>query len=345
MNQILEFESNNQSGPRKPGGSDNIVRVFAIILIIFAVALLAVVGLNMMRNKQDVQITQGQTTYAEISVEVDGDQATIKANHDKNIQKLIYSWNDKSERTIVSEGKFIEETIDVPFGDNTLHIKVIDEVGVETTHDEQVFSEQGGDIISPEIKLSPLEGNKWQITATDETALDFITYRWNEDDEQTIYAEEGSKEIITEVEILKGENDLSIVAVDANNNTSTEIKTFKGLTKPEIVVTLSPDGSRIDIKATHDNGIESVAFKFNDVDYDVDIGEGTPTTIEFYQNLEVGYNRIIVTVKSVDGTETVFDGQCSYGEETEENTTENTTSNETAENTTSNETENTTSEE
>lgn len=348
MNQILDYAPNNKS--KKSGGSDKIVRVFAVILILFAIALIAVVVYGMIENKNQMNSESNQITYADISVNIEDAQATIKVTHDKNIQRLIYSWNTSSERTIRGSEKYMEETIDVPAGDNTLHIKVIDENGVETTHNEEVSSEQGVDIINPIIELKVVE-NKLQIKVTDETALDFMTYRWNEEEEETVYAEEGSKEIVAEIEILKGENDLTIVAVDGSSNTTTETKKFIGLKKPELTVTLSEDGSQIVINATHENGIESVAYNFNNVDYNVDIGEGTPNSIELKQDLEIGYNRIIITVKSVDGAETTFDGECNYGDASSsgnssaENTTNtsdtsnstNETSNETTDEETSNE--------
>ena len=327
MNQILDYNPNSKSS--KSGGSDKVVRVFAIILIVFAMALIAVVGYGMIANKKEANNATAQATKANIAVETQETQATIKVTHDKNIQKLVYSWNTSSERTIKGTNKYLEEKIDIPAGDNTLHIKVVDENGIETTHDEQISSEQGVDIINPVIELS-LDGKKLKISATDETALDFLTYRWNEEQEETVYAEEGSKEITTEIEIIKGKNDLTVVAVDTSNNTTTETKSFTGLTKPEITVTLSEDGSSIDIKAVHESGIEAVSFNFNNVDYNVDIGSDTPNQIQFNQNLEIGYNRIILTVKSVDGTESKFDGECTYGDAGSANTS-NTTSNTTSE--------------
>lgn len=324
MNQILDYNPNTRSG--KSGGSDNIVRVFAIILIIFAIVLIAVVGYGMFSNKKKQNDITQQVTYANIEVEKKEAQAVIKVTHDKSIQKLIYSWNTSSERSIKGTDKYMEETIDIPAGDNTLHIKVIDENGTETTHDEEISSEQGVDIINPVIELSVTEEKKLKIHVTDETGLDFMTYRWNEDEEETIYANEGSKEIETEIEILKGENDLTVVAVDSSSNTTTESKKFAGVTKPDISVVLSEDGSNIIIKASHENGIESVSFNFNDKDYNVDIGNENPNTIEFSQALEVGNNRIIVTVKSVDGTESKFDGQCAYGDTGDRNDSSSTNS-------------------
>ncbi len=325
MNQILDYNPNSKSN--NSGGSDKVVRVFAIILIIFAIALIVVVAYGMISNQKQAEINTFQETQANISVEVQETQAIIKVTHDKNIQKLIYSWNTSSERNIKGSDKYMEEKIDIPAGDNTLHIKIIDEIGVETTYDEEISSEKGVDIINPIIELS-LDGKKLKISATDETALDFLTYRWNEENEETVYAEEGSKEITTEIEILKGKNDLTVVAVDTSNNTTTETKSFTGLTKPEIKVTLSEDGSSIEIRAEHESGIESVSYNFNNMDYNVDIGNDNPTSIQFDQKLEIGYNRIILIVKSIDGTESKFDGECSYGDAGNANNTTNTTSSE-----------------
>lgn len=330
MNQILDYDTNNGSG--NSNNTDNIVRVFAILLIIFALALIGVVVYRLNANKNDETEIVEQKTEANIEVEINDAQATIKVAHDKNIDKIIYSWNTSSERTIKGTGKYMEESIDVPAGENVLHIKVIDEVGAETTYEEDVTSEEGVDIINPVIDLSVTDEKKLKIVATDETSLDFITYRWNEEDEQQIYANEDSKEVTTEIEILKGENDLTVVAVDKNNNITTETKTFTGLTKPEIKAILSDDGKSVEIVATHENGIESVQYNFNDVDYNVDIGTDNPKQIQFPQELQVGNNKITLIVKSVDGTETRFDATCPYG-----NTEDNSAQNNSTEENTSNE--------
>ena len=130
MNQILDYMPNHKSS--KSDGSDKIVRIFAILLILFAIALMAVVGYGRIANKNQINSEIQQMTNAKIEVDVQEAQVTIKVTHDKKIQKLIYSWNTSSERTIKASEKYWEETIDVPAGNNTLHIKVIDENGVET---------------------------------------------------------------------------------------------------------------------------------------------------------------------------------------------------------------------
>ena len=328
MNQILDYNNSsnnynnynsNNNNFNKDDGSDKIVRVFAVLIMIFAIVLISVVGYGMFSNNSkdnnDESVNNKENEgHAKISVNIEGEEAIIEVTNDVNIKQLIYGWNSSSERTIDCDSKYVKETIDVVAGDNSLFIKVIDENGLETTANQNISSEKGIDMLDPVIELSVTEEKKLKIVAKDETALDFITIRWNEDDEQTIYADEGSKEIVEEIEILKGDNDLTVIAVDASNNTTRENKIFKGRTKPEIKVELVEDGSKINIKAMHENGIKLVKLNFNNNDYNVDIGDDNPTQIEFEQPLETGYNRIIITVKSVDDTETVFDGECTYGD-------------------------------
>jgi len=320
MNQILDYNP-NKSGKGSSSKSDKIVRFFAIILIVFALCLLGTGAYGMvMRNKDKLAIMNKQETKATIEVETLGSEAIIRVTHDKAIEKLIYNWNDSKERQEKGSNiKTMEIIVPLPAGENTLHIKVIDINGVETTYDKLIVSENGIDIINPVIDISVTEDKKLKIKATDETELLFITYRWNNEQEVKVdVTSDNLKKIEVEIEILHGRNDITVVAVDSSNNTTTETKSFTGVTKPETAVTLSADGKSIIVSAKHENGIKEVKFNFNDVEYDVNLGDGTPKTMEFPIDLQPGYNRIILKVVSVDGTETEFDGYCTYEPEVTE---------------------------
>lgn len=332
MNQILDYNPNRKSSGSS--GSDKVVRVFAVLLVIFSICLLGSGIYGIYKNKQLENVQEEQPTFATVVTNKDGEQVTVSVTHDKVIEKMIYSWNTSAERSVQGGGaKTIEKVLDLPAGTNTLHIKVIDINGVETSYEEEFTSESGLDILNPVISISVVDGEelkKLKIEATDETKLDFITYRWNDDEEIKVEAtEEEPKVISVEIDILRGINDITIVAVDSSNNTTTETKSFTALTKPEITVTLSADGSSLDITATHENGIASVYYTLNDRPY-----EGTftdsPTSVQFTQALDNGYNRIILTVKSVDDTETVFDGECTYEPPQEEINLEDVNPDETA---------------
>lgn len=325
MNQILDFDPNKKSGGSS-SGSDKVVRVFAILLVIFAIGLLSSGAYGIYKNNQSKKSSANKPTYAKIEAEqIENGKVKVLVTHDKAIEEMYYSWNTSAERSIKGQGaKTLEEELDLPAGTNTLHIKVVDVNGTETSFEQEFTAEDGLDIINPVISIKVIDGEgedklkKLKITATDETKLDFITYRWNDEEEIKVEADEDNqKEIVLELDILRGQNDITIVAVDSSNNTTTETKSFTALTKPEISVVLSADGSTLEIEASHEKGISNIYYTLNGKEYqanfDNEEGENkNPPVVSFTQALDEGDNRFILTVTSVDKTETVFDGVCTY---------------------------------
>ena len=140
-------------------------------------------------------------------------------------------------------------------GEHTLNIKVIDIDGVESKHEEVLVSETGEDKVYPVITLEVTSEKKVRGTATDETELSYVTYRWNDEVETEVPVSDDNKKIEFDIDINKGTHDLTVSAVDKNNNTTTEIKSFNGVTKPEVKVTVSADKKSIDVYSSHENGI------------------------------------------------------------------------------------------
>lgn len=324
MNQILDYDPNKKSGGTS-SGSDKVVRVFAILLVLFAIGLLVSGLIGIHNNGKAKKTDENKPTYAKITATQTSDgKVTVSVEHDKAIEEMFYSWNTSAERSFKGEGtKKLEKELDLPAGTNTLHIKVVDVNKVETSFEKEFTAEEGLDILNPVISITVIDGEgedklkKLKVTATDETKLDFITYRWNDEDETKVEAEDSNpKEIVLELDILRGVNDITIVAVDSSNNTTTETKSFTALTKPEVVVMLSADGSSLEIETSHENGIAKIYYTLNGKEYQAAWAgteeEPAPPVVNFTQALDEGYNRFILTVTSVDDTETVFDGECEY---------------------------------
>ena len=305
MNQILDYNPNKSSGGGS-SGSDKIVRVFAVFMILFALCLGGVAAYNLYKNKKVEDVPVATPTDAKIEV-VQGEENTIiTVSHDKAIEKLIYSWDSGKENNVKGTGESRME-VEIPLiaGTHTLNVKVIDVDGNETTHEEEIVSETGEDKIYPTIALEVTDQKKLKITAKDETAIDFVTYRWNDGEEIRIdVTEDDPLKIEFEIEILKGKNDLLIVAVDKNNNSTTEPKSFTGVTKPDVTITVAADKKTAEIKCFHENGIKDIKLNLNDVDYNVDIGTETPTDVTIPIDLAIGNNKLIVTATSVDDTVT-----------------------------------------
>ena len=305
MNQILEYNPNKGSSGGS-SGSDKIVRVFAAILAVFAICLLAGGAYGLYNNSKTENIPTEAATKAQISVEQQETKATIKVTHDKVIEKLIYNWDAEKEVTIKGNGESTMETeISLFAGEHVLNVKVVYIDGNETPFEQIITSEQGEDKLYPVIDLEVTEEKKLKITTTDETALDFVTYRWNDDEEQKVEVSEDEKKIEFEIEILKGNNDLTIIAVDKSSNTTTETKSFSGVTKPDVKITISADKKVADVFCYHENGLKEIKLTLNGTEYPVNIGTDNPKEITFQTNLVEGNNDIKVTAKSIDETETI----------------------------------------
>lgn len=306
MNQILDYNPNKSSGGGS-SGSDKVTRVFALILICFAICLVGIGGYNLMKNKTEENTPVQTATQAKIEVEQKDAVVVIRVSHDKTIEKLIYSWDSDKETTLKGDGQAtMEEEIPLLAGTHALNIKVTDVDGVESTYQQEFYSETGEDKIFPVIDLKVTDEKKLKITATDETEISYVTYRWNDEEEiQIDVSEEDNKKIEFEIDIYKGKNDIVIVAVDANNNSTTETESFTGVTKPDITVTISADKKSVDIKCYHENGIKEIGLNINGTDYDVDLQGETPTDVSLPEiALAEGNNTVKVTARSVDDTVT-----------------------------------------
>ena len=326
MNQILDYSQNTNKAPsqksfgggggynpkpsRNDSGSDKIVRVFAIILIIFAVAVIGIALSSKLSNDETIKEEKEEKKQEKAVIELiaDEEESTLKINitHTKNIEKVIYKWGTNREKELKSQGgmTFTEE-ISLPNGENTLTIKVIDAEGNETFKEEVFTTSTGVDITPPQLSLVP-EGNKLVITAKDEKEISMITYKWSSDEETTeVHVdEEGKTELVTEVEIQRGENDILVTAVDKAGNISTDTRTYKGVTLPEVVVTVSVDGTQANVNVTHEVGIQSINIVLNGESYDIEELDGTQTDVsvdfEIDPNIE---NKLAVTAVSIEGTE------------------------------------------
>lgn len=306
MNQILEYSPNKNSGGGS-SGSDKIVRIFALILIVFALCFIGIGGYGFVK-KNKTTADAGTVTQTEAKIEIEKLESTalIKVSHDKAIEKVIYSWDSDKEIVEKGDGTSAKEIeIPLPAGQHTLTVKAVDIDGVETSYKKDITSENGTDIINPEIKIVVTEDKKLKITATDETEIAYVTYKWN-NEEETVMDEkdETGKTIEFEIEILKGNNDLTVIAVDANNRTTTENKTFAGVTKPEVKITVASDKKSINVNCSHENGLKKIMLNANGKDYEVGLDGGTPSDANFDFALPEGNVTIKVTATSIDDTVT-----------------------------------------
>lgn len=308
MNQILDDSPTIKGSSKKISKSDVAVRVLAVMLAIFAAALLGLGIYGVVKNNNKSDISVQEATDAQIEITQKETTAIIKVTHDKVIEKLIYCWDSSKETIVKGTGEStMESEIALYAGDHTLKVKVVDTDGHETLLEQAISSETGGDIMNPVISLEVTDEKKLRITATDETAMDFVTYRWNDEEEEKVEVSDDEKKIEFDIEILKGNNNLLITAVDKSQNQTNENKSFSGVTKPDVTITIAADKKTFNVVCTHENGIQSVKLTLNGEEYDImeALGlntEESHTEVTFDAQLTEGSNEISVEVTSVDET-------------------------------------------
>lgn len=296
MNQILYTGGNKKSGQLKV---NTIVRIFSILMILFGIILVGKGSYAIISNisKNSVE------NIPVVTMNQEGNTIVLIVKHDKAIDKIEYSWNRTQEYLLQGRGRTeLEEEIEIIDGTNTLTVEITDIEGKTVTYSKTCKSTDE-DVVKPEIELL-VEGSKVKIVAKDETQIDYIKYYWNNEDETRVDArEDSSNQIEEKVTILKGENTLTIIAVDKSGNEQTKEQTFKGAKKPTIE--LLREGQELIVKVTDEEGVQKIEYTLNGNQYSTD-PNNTETAlnmkeVEFRQPLASGLNTITIKAYNISG--------------------------------------------
>ena len=372
MNQILDYgDGNNENvgkskksnfgggnnynsgmNNRKTPVSDKIIKVFAFLMIVLAIALIASGAMSLLKNKKDedtkkaAESTKAPAVQAEILAELEEITGNVKitVNSSIPITKMLYSWDEEHDNVVGGEKQTSLETETLaPSGKHVLHVSVTDEQNNKTIKEFTFDSAIGIDSEKPEIKLSITEDKKLLVKVTDDTSISYVTYTWNEQETVTMTPEEeDAKEYEFDLEIPKGKNTIVVFAVDGSEegNATTVSKVLEGVTKPEIkkYEFLDSEGKQLQITVAHENGIKSIQYKLNGQLYEW--AEEPQQEITFTVESEIGHNELELTVTSVDDTKEELAFNWGYKEDEAASNDGNTAENdgEASENTTSNET-------
>lgn len=321
MNQILltnnqnnKKKNNNKYNGNNSGDIKKIIIFFSVAILVFALLIVGVYAYKISKNQKNEEKTIAGPEP--IVLEQTENQLKIIAKAEAGISKIIYTWNDEEPEEVEMNGRTEhEEGLEIPEGQNTLKVKVIDQNGEERETSQDFYIEE--DKEKPKIEIDDSIGNgKVKITATDENnSLKYITYKWNDEEETTIEAEnEEQNSIETTIDVKRGKNTLKITAVNSLDKEQTMEKIFNGVNNPIIEVT--KDGDKLYMKMTHDMGFKSIEFTVNGQEYVYD--ENFPgynseqKEISYKFDLQEGENTVIIHAISTEETEATYRGKCNY---------------------------------
>ncbi len=287
---------NTGSGTSEING---IVKFFAIAILIFGIFMIGSGSYSMYKENAKEETGAKPVIYVEQTSE---SEILLKVTHKKPLSNITYNWNEEEATQVPSNGKKeVETKIEIPTGTNTLTVYATDENGQQINY-KKVYTREGDINITIQA-----EGNNLKVKADGKNQLLYMTYRWDEEEENKI--DINSLQTEQTIEIPKGLHTLTVIVVDENNQTETKEQEVNGVTKPKLEVTT--DGQNFNIKATDEQGLKRVEFIINETDkYMIDLTRAYESVedrkeFEYSYPLEAGENKLEVTVyNESDVTET-----------------------------------------
>lgn len=272
-----------------------VIMIFSVILIVMGCALIgkSVYAFSVSKNKLK--------DTPEVSTDKMGKEVTITINTQYPIKEFSYKWNSGEETKIEgNQTVSISKTIDIPNGNNVLKIAVIDCYGNKTEYMKQYIYEST-DTEKPTIEIAKV-GNKLKITATDETKIAYMTYSWNDEEPERVDAKEDQdKEIVTEIDVPKGESKLYVTAVDGEDNKQTRSEKIIAASKPTF--TISTDQSNIIVNAKDEIGLKKIVVYVDNNAYDSGDNPINQTEIQAKIPVSTGNHNITIIVTNTSDIE------------------------------------------
>ncbi|MBO5348222.1 MAG: hypothetical protein J6A89_00115 [Clostridia bacterium] len=294
MNQILSFgkEKNSKKQIKK------VISFFICFIIIFAIILI-IEGIFGLKNAKESDV---YVERPDINVVRNEDITILNISSKIGIQKIIYSWNDGLESIVEKNGENnFDLEIETTIGTNDLNLEVIDSNGSSIKYDPIKISYEGiaeenwevavtKDKTEPIVSLGTTTG-KVSINASDEVRMSYITYSWNGGAETKVTGlSEDEKSLSVEIDVLKGDNKLTVKAYDKAGNVTIVEKDVRGTNGPKINV--KRENNQIVVNIEDEFEITKIHYNFNGEEKTIDnINE---KTYEIRLDLIDGVNYIIV---------------------------------------------------
>lgn len=306
LNQILAVENarnKRKKSSGEPAELGKVVRIFAIIMIIFGISIVASASYSIYKNStKPASVTRPMIVVTQLTE----NEVSVRVTDDNPLAIVTYSWNDGEQIPIETNNQnTVEKTLEIPSGDGILKIYAEDIYEQPSTNiSSYVLQEQ----IKIEVEKQDPNINIY-IESQNGNELSYMTYRWDNEDEKTVdLAGEGYDAEIENIPVPQGDHTLTITVVDVSNYQEQLEQDVQGVQnaqdKPVVEIEKGEDGNFV-IKASDEKGIKRVEFLINGskkyLNYDQVFELEERKHIEYPYPLSDGQNEIIVTVYNEDG--------------------------------------------
>ena len=300
MNQIIvtgEERANNTKKEKKVLGINTIVIFYAISIIILGICIIS--GSVYAKDKITKEVEANASPSVQIDRNDNNNTVEIKVSHIRAITKIEYNWNEEEVKIInTNNQKNITESIDLPGGTNTLIVKITEENGKTATYQKKYTV---GNI--PKIELEAVS-NGVKVISTSEDEIDYITYSWDDGEQQKIEVGKNNYEGI--INAPKGQHTLKIEVVDKNKNKATKTQVVVGATAPTANIKADIiEGKLVFVIDAEDS--DKISY------IELTLNEGEKQTINvnektYHGQVEMiqGENRLKISVYNESGLETTI---------------------------------------
>lgn len=302
MNQILFTNNNNNNNNYDKIDTKKIIKFFGIAIIIVAIIIIAIKLWGVFANRKK-PVAKAMPEISIIKEEDQTKEVTIKATCEDGIQYLIYTWNDEQENRVNLNGSTsFERMIEIPENTiNNLKVEVVSIKG-ESNSKTELF-DKGLNNNKPTIDSITIINQKLKIKVSDDNGLKYLAYKWENEEEERVYADENnSKTMEAELDIKRGTYKLWLTVVDIYGNEESMSRLITGVNEPEIKA-IKYDGV-VNISVTHDMGFKKIEFIINKKKYVYDEHyskyDKNRTTVEFEFPLQEGENVIQINAYSLE---------------------------------------------
>lgn len=312
MNQILSLELDKDKGKKGQADIKKVIIFFVVVLVVFGGILIGKSVYSMIKGEPEEKVISN--LKPQVNVEQEEEKLNIEITHTIELSKAEYRWNEEEEQEIDLEGETeFEETIDIPVGNNKFYIKITDSQG----HFTEFESDYTNDVNKPQISIEA-SGEKIKITAKDNNELSYVTYSWDDGEEQRVEVDSESKaQIEFEIDILRGKHVLKVTAVNIDNVSTTEEQETAAGSEPKITLEQdSNDRKYLIIYVDDVDGIARLDYTLNGEEYTTnDITSMNLKELTYKQELKEGNNVIKAKVTNINGITTEKEATCQYDPE------------------------------
>lgn len=170
-------------------------------------------------NGQEVRYEQNYTIQGDITIEfsVETDGLKISTSGKDELSYMTYRWDEEEETRVDINNTSFEQTIEIPKGQHTLTVVVVDVNNKTETKEQEVKG-----VTKPTINISLDQENGelgFLVTVTDEEGLRRIEFTLNEEERYKQEFDDNTKEFTYKFPIKEGENKILVTAYNINDVT------------------------------------------------------------------------------------------------------------------------------